>query len=93
MMLGLDSSFNEANYGYQQFRTFLEAHADLVSIQEQGLQLYISLKKAVAGPTVSRLPKRRTGASAPATRRLRRPRRPTNQPSSSVSATAASSGK
>ena len=46
MMLGLDSSFNEANYGYQQFRTFLEAHADLVDIQEQGLQLYISLKKA-----------------------------------------------
>ncbi len=50
MMLGLDSSFNEANYGYQQFRTFLEAHADLVYIQEQGLQLYISLKKPETGP-------------------------------------------
>ena len=49
MMLGLDSSFNEANYGYQQFRAFLEAHADLVNIQEQGLQLYISLKKARRG--------------------------------------------
>ena len=50
VMLGLDSSFNEANYGYQQFRAFLEAHADLVSIQEQGLQLYISLKKPEAAP-------------------------------------------
>jgi len=50
MMLGLDSSFNEANYGYQQFRTFLEAHADLVNIQEQGLQLYVSLKKPETEP-------------------------------------------
>ena len=50
MMLGLDSSFNEANYGYQQFRAFLEAHADLVNIQEQGLQLYISLKKPETEP-------------------------------------------
>jgi uncharacterized protein (TIGR00288 family) len=50
MMLGLDSSFNEANYGYQQFRAFLEAHPDLVNIQEQGLQLYVSLKKATAEP-------------------------------------------
>jgi uncharacterized protein (TIGR00288 family) len=53
MMLGLDSSFNEANYGYQQFRAFLEAHADLVSIQEQGLQLYISLKKSAMEPVRS----------------------------------------
>jgi len=45
MMLGLDSSFNEANYGFQQFRAFLEAHQDLVSIEEQGLQLYVSLQK------------------------------------------------
>ncbi len=63
IMLGLDSSFNEANYGFQQFRGFLEAHADLVALHEQGLQLYASLRKpephftpeprslpAVAGP-------------------------------------------
>lgn len=43
IMLGLDSSFNEANYGFPQFRAFLEAHQDLIAIQEQGLQLYISL--------------------------------------------------
>jgi uncharacterized protein (TIGR00288 family) len=70
MMLGLDSSFNEANYGYQQFRTFLEAHADLVSIQEQGLQLYISLKKAAAGPAREPSPEaaheiERTGDASP----------------------------
>jgi hypothetical protein len=45
IMLGLNSSFNEANYGFQQFRAFLEAHQDLVSIEEQGLQLYVSLHK------------------------------------------------
>ena len=50
IMLGLDSSFNEANYGYQQFRALLEAHANLVNIQEQGLQLYVSLKKPGAEP-------------------------------------------
>jgi uncharacterized protein (TIGR00288 family) len=50
MMLGLDSSFNEANYGFQQFRNFLEAHADLIDIQEQGLQLYVSLRKPGAEP-------------------------------------------
>ena len=49
MMLGLDSSFNEANYGFQQFRNFLEAHADLIDIQEQGLQLYVSLRKPPVG--------------------------------------------
>jgi uncharacterized protein (TIGR00288 family) len=44
LMLALDSSFNEANYGFQQFRGFLEAHQDMVAIQEQGMQLYISLR-------------------------------------------------
>lgn len=44
IMLGLDSSFNEANYGFDQFRTFLEANQDLIVIQEQGMQLYISLR-------------------------------------------------
>jgi uncharacterized protein (TIGR00288 family) len=46
IMLGLDSSFNEANYGFPQFRAFLEAHKDLIDIEEQGLQLYITLRKA-----------------------------------------------
>ena len=49
IMLGLDSSFNEANYGFPQFRAFLEAHKDLISIQEDGLQLYVSLRQREAG--------------------------------------------
>ena len=49
IMLGLDSSFNEANYGFAQFRAFLEAHKDLISIQEDGLQLYVSLRQRDAG--------------------------------------------
>src|SRR5512143_2713849 len=45
IMLGLDSSFNEANYGFPQFRAFLEAQKDLIDIEEQGLQLYVTLRK------------------------------------------------
>lgn len=57
IMLSLDSSFNEANYGYQQFRTFLEGHLSLVTLQEVDMQLYVKLRKpgdppgvAVVGP-------------------------------------------
>lgn len=54
IMLGLDSSFNEANYGFQQFRAFLEAHQDLVTIEEHGLQVYVSLQKSgLAASTAS----------------------------------------
>src|SRR5512136_1847737 len=50
IILGIDPSFNEANYGFQQFRSFLEAHQDLVTIEEQGLQVYVSLHRpATAG--------------------------------------------
>jgi len=45
IMLNLDSSFSEANYGFQQFRAFLEAYPDLVAIEEQGLQLFVSMRK------------------------------------------------
>jgi len=45
IILSLDSSFSEANYGYQQFRAFLEAHPDLVALEEQGLQLFVSTPK------------------------------------------------
>jgi uncharacterized protein (TIGR00288 family) len=45
IMLNLDSSFSEANYGFQQFRTFLEANPDLVALDEQGLQLFVSTPK------------------------------------------------
>jgi uncharacterized protein (TIGR00288 family) len=52
IMLGLDPSFNEANYGFQQFRAFLEAHLDLVTIEEQGLQVYVGLHRpTAAAPT------------------------------------------
>jgi uncharacterized protein (TIGR00288 family) len=50
IILSLDSSFSEANYGYQQFRAFLEAHPDLVALEEQGLQLFVSMPKAAPSP-------------------------------------------
>lgn len=45
IMLSLDSSFNEANYGYLQFRAFLEGHLSLVTLQEVDMQLYVKLRK------------------------------------------------
>jgi uncharacterized protein (TIGR00288 family) len=45
IMLSLDSSFSETNYGYPQFRTFLEAYPDLAALEEQGLQLFVSMPK------------------------------------------------
>lgn len=50
IILSLDSSFSEANYGYQQFRAFLEAHPDLVALEEQGLQLFVSTPKPTSLP-------------------------------------------
>jgi uncharacterized protein (TIGR00288 family) len=53
IMLGLDSSFNEANYGFQQFRAFLEAHPDLVNIEESGLQVYVTPQKSAVLPALA----------------------------------------
>ncbi len=52
MILNLDSSFNEANYGYPQFRAFLEAYPDLVALEEQGLQLFVSTPKTASSQPV-----------------------------------------
>jgi hypothetical protein len=53
IILNLDSSFSEANYGYLQFRAFLEAYPDLVALEEQGLQLFVSTPKiALPQPTI-----------------------------------------
>jgi len=53
LMLGLDSSFSEANYGYPQFRAFLEAHRDLITIEDQGMQVYVSAYRPPAPPAVA----------------------------------------
>ena len=66
IMLGLDSSFNEANYGFTQFRAFLEAHRELISIQEDGLQLYVSLRQHEQAPAAAVAPAAPPPASKPA---------------------------
>lgn len=63
IMLNLDSSFSEANYGFQQFRAFLEAYPDLVVIEEQGLQLFVSMWKP-AQPAVTPPPLAKPAAPA-----------------------------
>ena len=52
IMLSLDSSFNEANYGYQQFRAFLEGQLSLITLQEIDSQLYVNLRKAGDPPAL-----------------------------------------
>jgi uncharacterized LabA/DUF88 family protein len=41
-MLLMDPAFNEANFGYSQFKTWLEDNSDLVEVINQELQLYVS---------------------------------------------------
>ncbi len=43
-MLSMDSTFNEANFGYSQFRTWLEENADLIQLYLRDLQLYVAPK-------------------------------------------------
>ncbi len=43
-MLMLDSAFNETNFGYSQFRNWLEYNSDLLQLFMRDLQLYVALK-------------------------------------------------
>ena len=41
-MLLMDPAFNEANFGYAQFKSWLEEHQDLISLYIKDLQLYVA---------------------------------------------------
>jgi hypothetical protein len=43
-MLMLDSAFNETNFGYSQFRNWLEYNSDLLQLFMRDLQLYVAPK-------------------------------------------------
>ena len=47
-MLSMDSTFNEANFGYSQFRAWLEDNADLIKLYVKDLQLYVAPKDFIA---------------------------------------------
>lgn len=51
MMLKMDPTFNEADLGYPQFRSFLEAQSDLVRVQVRDQILWVSLKSSLALPS------------------------------------------
>ncbi|NJN83975.1 MAG: NYN domain-containing protein [Caldilineaceae bacterium] len=46
-MLQMDPAFNEANFGYSQFKTWLENNVDLVNLYGIDLQLYVTPKDFV----------------------------------------------
>jgi len=64
-MLSLDSTFNEANFGYSQFKSWLEDNADLIKLYVKDLQLYAAPKDFVdsSDPTLLEMA---TPAVAPA---------------------------
>jgi len=79
-MLLMDSAFNEANFGYTQFKNWLENNAELVSLFVKDMQLYVAPKdfgapvdldlqpwQAAATPaqTTSSINGGKTGAVAP----------------------------
>ncbi|MEZ4658662.1 MAG: NYN domain-containing protein [Caldilineaceae bacterium] len=43
-MLLMDSAFNEANFGYSQFKNWLETNVDLVNLFAKDMQLYVAPK-------------------------------------------------
>ncbi|HEY79726.1 MAG TPA: NYN domain-containing protein [Caldilineae bacterium] len=45
-MLSMDPTFNEASFGFRQFKDWLAANEDLVSLREQDLRLYVVLREA-----------------------------------------------
>jgi hypothetical protein len=47
-MLSMDSTFNEANFGYSQFKTWLEANTEVIDLYVKDLQLYVAPKGFVA---------------------------------------------
>lgn len=62
-MLSMDSTFNEANFGYGQFRAWLEDNGDLVRLFFKDLQLYASPIDFVA-PTEFELTQRTQSTAA-----------------------------
>ena len=46
-MVALDSTFNEANLGHEQFAGFLRANADLVQLEYRNKLLYVGLAAAL----------------------------------------------
>ena len=43
-MLSMDPTFNEANFGYVQFKNWLESNRDMVDLHVRDLQIYVSPK-------------------------------------------------
>ncbi len=44
-MISMDPTFNEANFGFRQFRDWLLANEDLVALHQQDFQLFVTLKE------------------------------------------------
>lgn len=55
-MLMMDPTFNEANFGYTQFKTWLEDNRDLVKLYLRDLQLFASPIDATLGEELKMLP-------------------------------------
>ncbi len=45
IMIAMDPTFNEANFGFRQFRDWLQANDDLVHLLERDLRLYVTLRE------------------------------------------------
>jgi len=66
-MLSLDSTFNEANFGYSQFKSWLEDNADLIKLYIKDLQLYAAPKDFVDSSDPALLEMAGPAAAGPAT--------------------------
>jgi hypothetical protein len=55
-MLLMDPAFNEANFGYVQFKSWLEDHSDLVHLYVKDLQLFVAPEDFIAPGDLELLP-------------------------------------
>ena len=67
VMISMDPTFNEANFGFRQFKDWLKANDDLVSLHEQDLTLYVAPRdrEQTNGKTAPMPPASATGEMSP----------------------------
>jgi hypothetical protein len=66
-MLLMDPAFNEANFGYSQFKTWLEDNRDLINLYVRDLQLFVAPHNYIAEADAELIPQDAdTGATRPA---------------------------
>ena len=64
-MISMNPTFNEANFGFRQFKDWLEANSDLIDLEVHDLRLFVSLKEGDPLAATGEAPRSPTVAPPP----------------------------